>query len=186
MDIFSHAMQITDRLAASVTEFELHCDDVFGRPMPTRDQLDLAIRKTWTQLVGDAQGSKVSPQPEYVAAIYDRLTAEAGIANPGKFTDRTDIPWLEYYTDGCGDEQRCEDAWVIAELYWGGYVKHLPLALGWLLMNAIRIQQNLPAITPAMETIDRFTGYLRWSGPDVYDAESLRGLFYEYEAQAAG
>jgi hypothetical protein len=186
MDVLHHALQITDHLAATLTELEMHCGEVFGRAVPSPDRLNATIRKVWPTLVADAQNSRVSPNVDYIASLYVRLTSEASITDPGVFTERTDIPWLEFYTAGCGDEARCEDAWVIAELFWGGYVKHLHLTLGWLLMDAIRIQQNLPAITPTSKTIDRFTDYLRWSGPDTFDAESLRALFYEYETQVAG
>jgi hypothetical protein len=186
MDVFTHAAEVTDELAATVAALEVHCAEVFGRPVPDRQRVQNAICTVWPRLIADAQGSRVSPRVEYVATLYDQLAGEVGITDPGIFKDRTDIPWLEFYTDGCGDEPRCEDAWVIAELFWGGYVKHLHLTLAWLLVNAIRIQQKLPAIIPPPESKDRFTDYLQWSGPDVYDAESLRGLFYEYEKQVAG
>jgi len=186
MDVFTHAGQITNDLAATIAALEVHCAEAFARPVPDREQVEDAIRTVWPRLITDAKNSRVSPQVEYVASLYNQLATRVGGTDRGNFTDRTDIPWLEYYTDGCGDEPRCEDGWVIAELFWGGYVKYLHLSLGWLLMNAIRIQQNLPAVTPTPESTDRFTDYLRWSGPDVYDAESLRGLFYEYEKRVAG
>jgi hypothetical protein len=185
MDFFAQALRLTDQLASTVAELEMRCAKVFGRPTPSRDRVDMAIRKTWPNLVEDARSSRVSPAVDYVAGIYARLATEAGIPEPGQVADRTDIPWLEYYTAGCGDEPRCEDAWVIAEIFWGGYVHYLQITLGWLLMDAIRVQQNLPAITPAPETTDRFTDCLRWSGPDMFDAESLRALFYDYEKQVA-
>jgi hypothetical protein len=186
MDVFSHATELTDELAATVAALEIHCAQVFARPVLDSEQLQQAIRLTWPRVITDAQNGNVSPHVDYVAALYDRLAEEMLLADSGVFTDRTDIPWEEYYTAGCGDEPRCEDAWVIAELFWGGYIKYLHLTLGWLLMNAIRIQQDLPAITPTPDSTPRFTDDLRWSGPDVFDAESLRGLFYEYERQNAG
>jgi hypothetical protein len=178
-------VQLTDNLAATVAALEIHCAEVFARPVPKCEQLEKAIRKTWLHLITDAQSCNVSPQVDYVASLYDQLTTEASIADPGKFNDHTDIPWLEFYTDGCGDEPSCEDAWVIAELFWGGYVTHLHLTLGWLLINAIRIQRHLPTITPSVESIDQFTNCLRGAGPDTFDAESLRALFGEYERLVA-
>ena len=186
MDIFSHATELTDDLAASVAALEVHCAEVFARPQLDAEQLRQAIRATWPRIIADAKNGDVSPHVEYVAALYERLAAEMGIKEPGIFADRKDISWLQYYTEGCGDEARCEDAWVVGELYWGGYVKYLQFTLGWLLMNAIRIQQNLPAITPTPESTDRFTDDLRGAGPNVFDAESLRGLFYEYDEEVAG
>ena len=183
MDIYTHATGKTDELAVSVAALEVHCAHVFARPVLDLERLQRAIRITWPRIITDAQNARVSPQVEYVASLYDLLVKEMNLIDPGVFTDRTDVPWLEYYTAGCGDELRCEDAWVIAELFWGGYVKFLHLTLGWLLMNAIRIQQKLLAITPRPNSAERFTDYLRWSGPEIFDAESLRGLFYEYERQ---
>lgn len=186
MDVFTHASQCTDDLAIMVARFEVHCSEVFGRPVPDQKQLEMAIRRLWPRLITDARESRVTPRAEYVALLFDLLAAELGDTDAGAFADRTHVPWIEYYTAGCGDESRCEDAWVIAELFWGGYVNRLQLTLAWLLMNAIRIQQNLPAIVATAESIDQFTEYLRWSGPDLYDAESLRALFYEYERQMVG
>ena len=186
MNVFSRAAELTDELAASVAALEVHCAQVFARPVLDPEKLQQAIRIAWPQLITDARNSNVSPCVDYVAALYDRLATEMSLADPGMFTDRTDSPWFDFYNAGCGDEARCEDAWVIAELFWGGYVKYLHLTLGWLLMNAIRVQQKLPAITPAPDLTDRFTDNLQSSGPDVYDAESLRGLFYEYERRTAG
>lgn len=183
MNVFDHGLRLTDHLAVTVADLEVHCGKAFERTVPPRDQLCAAIRKTWPQVVAEARDSNVSPEIVYVARLYDTVCNEARITKPGRFTDRTDVPWHDFYTGGCGDEERCEDAWVIAELYWGDYVNYLHLTLGWLLMNGIRIQHGLPTITPAPETTDRFTDYLRWSGPDTFDAESLRALFYEYERQ---
>jgi hypothetical protein len=183
MNVIAHAVQITNDLATTVAAFEMRCANVFARPVPDSKRLESAIRVVWPQLITDAQNFRVSPDARYVASLFDRLTNEIGGKDPGAFRDRTDIPWLEYYTAGCGDESRCEDGWVIAEIFWGGYVNSFHLTLGWLLMNAIRIQQRLPAIVPTLASLDRFTDYLRWSGPDSYDAENLRGLFYEYEDQ---
>jgi len=186
MDVFDHGLRLTDHLAVTVTDLEEHCGKVFERTVPPHDELCAAIRKTWPRVVAEARDSNVSPGVDYLAGLYDRVCSEARIANPGRFIDRTDAPWHDYYTEGCGDEARCEDAWVIAELYWGGYINYVHLTLGWLLMNGIRIQQGLPAITPTPETTDRFTDYLRGSGPDTFDAESLRALFYEYERRVGG
>jgi hypothetical protein len=186
MNVFAHAEEITNDLAAAVAALETHCAKVFARIAPDSERLQEAIATTWPELIRDAQVGSVSPNIEYIASVYHRLAANAGIEHPGEFTDRTDMPWLEYYKAGCGDERRCEDAWVIAELFWGGYVKFLHLTLGWLLMNAIRIQQHLPAIMPLSDSTAQFTDYLRWSGPDTFDAENLRALFYQYEQQNAG
>ncbi len=183
MDIYTHATGKTDELAVSVAALEVHCARVFARPVVDFEHLQRAIRITWPQIITAAQNARVSPQVEYVASLYNRLVKEMNLNDAGDFTDRTDVPWLEIYTAGCGDESRCEDAWVIAELFWGGYVKFLHLTLGWLLMNGIRIQQKLLAITPSPNSADRFTDYLRWSGPGTFDAGSLRDLFYEYEMQ---
>lgn len=186
MDVIIHATEVTNDLAAAVAALEVHCAEMFARPVPDCQRVRSAICTAWPRLIADAQNSRVSPQVEYVAALYDQLARKVGITDPGVFKDRADIPWIQYYTEGCGDEPRCEDAWVIAELFWGPYVEYLHLTLAWLLMNAIRIQLKLPAIIPSAESTDRFTDYLQWSGPDAYDAESLRALFYEYEKQAAG
>lgn len=186
MDVFDRALQITDLLAATVTDLEIHCAEVLERSIPPRDRVAAAIQAIWPDLVATARQSLVSANADCVAALYDRLTQSAGIQDPQGFVDRLDLPWFVFYTEGCGDESRCEDAWVVAYLFWGGYVQHLHLTLGWLLMNAIRVQQHLPAIYPAPETIDRFTDYLRGSGPDLFDAEGLRSLFSEYERQSAG
>jgi hypothetical protein len=186
MDVFNHGSRLTDHLALTVSDLELHCGKVFDRTVPPRDQLCAAIRKIWPQVVAEARDSKVSSEVVYVAGLYDRVCNESRITNPGRFTDRTDVPWHDFYAAGCGGEARCEEAWVIAELYWGGYINYLHLTLGWLLMNGLRIKQGLPAFTPAPETTDRFADYLRWSGPDAFDAESLRALLYEYERRAGG
>lgn len=186
MDVFSRATEQTAELAANVAAWEIHCAQAFARPGVDQQQLQQAIRATWPQVINDARSGQVAPSAAYVSALYARLSTAMKIADPGEFTDRTDIPWAEFYAAGCGDESRCEEAWVIAELYWGGYVKYFPLTLGWLLMNTIRLQHNLPAITPAMESTEHFTEYLRWAGPDAFDAESLRGLFCEFEKQTSG
>lgn len=186
VDVFDRALHITDLLAATVTDLEIHCAKMFERSIPPRDRLAATIQTIWPDLVADARQARVSAKVNYVAALYDRLTQTAGIADPQGFVDRIDLPWFVFYTEGCGDETRCEDAWVVAYLFWNGYMQHLHLTLGWLLMNAIRVQQHLSAIYPAPETIDRFTDSLRWSGPDLFDAESLRSLFSEYERQTAG
>lgn len=121
MDIYTHATGQTDDLAVSVAALEVHCAHVFARPVLDLERLQRAIRITWPQIITDAQNARVSPQVEYVASLSDLLVKEMNLIDPGVFTDRTDVPWLEYYTAGCGDELRCEDAWVIAELFWGGY-----------------------------------------------------------------
>ena len=186
MDVFKHATELTNELAATIAALEIHCAEIFSRPVFDSRQLQQTIRVTWPRIITDAQLGNVSPRVDYVAALYDRLAAEMQLADPGVFTDRTDFPWDEFYAAGCGDEPRCEDAWVIAELFWGGYVGYLHLTLGWLLMNGIRIQQNHAAIMPTPDSTELFTDHLRWSGPDQFDAESLRGLFYKYEKHAAG
>ncbi len=186
MDVFTQAVNVTADLARAVAALEVHCAEDFGRAVPDREAVRAAIHAVWPRLIEDAQHGRVSPRVEYVASLYERLAAEVGLEDSGIFEDRTDIPWFEFYTAGCGDEPRCEDAWVIAELFWGGYIRHLQLTLAWLLMNAIRIQHELPAIVPTPESTESFTDYLRWSGPETYDAESLRGLFYEYEKRVNG
>lgn len=125
MDVFDNGVRLTDHLAVTVADLEVHCGGVFDRTVPPRDQLCAAIRKTWPQVVAEARDSKVSPEVEYVAGLYDRVCDEACITKPGSFTDRTDVPWHDFYTAGCGDEARCEDAWVIAELYWRGWERDL-------------------------------------------------------------
>lgn len=186
MDMLEHALRSTDRLAATVADFEAHCSAVLGRPPSPREKAQRAIQIVWPRLVMDARDGKVRPKAQYVAAIYEELARAAGTPDSDKFSDRVDIPWDVFYEDGCGDEARCEDAWVVAELFWGGYVQHLQLTLGWLIMNAIRIQQNLPVLIPAEETLGRFAEFLRAAGPDTFDAESLRALFGDYEAHTAG
>jgi hypothetical protein len=133
--------------------------------------------------VADARQQKVSPAVHYVTELYKLLADAASIANPGSFVDRIDTPWEEFYRAGCGDESRCEDAWVVCWLFWNGYVPALHITLGWLLLNAIRLQNGLRAIMPTPGSFPRFADDLRGSGPDLFDAESLRALFDDYEAE---
>jgi hypothetical protein len=181
MNSFDHALFITAQLVTTVADLETSCAIAFQRPLIASARLQTAIQETWLRLITDAQESKVSPTVSYVAALYEQLSSAALVEHPRDFVDRKDFPWEEYYQAGCGDGATCEDAWVVAELFWGGYVSHLQLSLGWLLLNGIRIQQGMFAITPHPNSTDQFINCLRWSGPDLFDAESLRALFYEYE-----
>lgn len=181
MNGFEHASSISSQLATTVADLELRCSEAFQRPLIPRAQLQEAIEIGWSRLVTDARDSNVSPRVSYIAELYKRLTTAASVDHPGDFVDRNDSPWEDFYQAGCGEETRCEDAWVVAELYWGGYVSHMQLTLGWLLLNSIRVQQGMFAITPDPGLTDRFVDCLRWSGPELFDAESLRALFHEYE-----
>lgn len=184
MDILVHATRTRKQLANSVAQLEIRCARAFERSAPPCEKLQHAIEVVWSQLITESQVTRVIPTAKSVASIYDRLVLESRISNSGEFTDRSDLPWFEFWMAGCGDESRCEDGWVIAELYWGGYVPQMQLTLAWLVMNVIRVQQKLPAILPDHDSIRRFIDYLEASGPELYDAESLRCLFYEYDTQA--
>lgn len=184
MNVFDQAIKLTDQLAEQVADLESRCADEFQRPSCSTGQLGDAIRILWPQIVAASQAGAVSPDAQYVAGLYASIVAEMNLPEPDRFVDRTDYPWERFYSVGCGDEATCEDAWVICELYWGRYVQHFPLTLGWLLVNGIRLQHGMPAITPQPEFTEQFVKYLRWAGPGLYDAESLRGLFYQYESSA--
>lgn len=184
MNLFDQADKLTDQFASQTANLEVRCAEEFERPTVSAEPLGDAIRYVWPQVIAAAKTGDVAPNLQYVSALYASIVAEMKLTEEDRFVDRTDYPWENFYQMGCGDEETCEDAWVICELFWGGYVKRYPLTLGWLLINGIRLQHQQAAITPLPEFDEPFVKYLRWAGPGLYDAESLRGLFYKYETAA--
>ena len=181
MDRFTHAISITRRLAETLGRFETLCAAEFDRMVPPESGIISAIHRVWPRLVDDARLQHVYPSVPYIASIFHELIRDVSLSTNHEFTDREDFPWEEFYVAGCGDENRCEDAWVVADIYWGGYVPVLSLTLGWLIMNAFRLQDKQFAIIPDKNTVNRFIDDLKWSGPDCYDAENFRALLCQYE-----
>lgn len=186
MIVAEHAKVIAATFANSVADLESHCAQAFGRTAPPTSIISRAIETTWLSSLNYITGKRVRPDRSFVSAMYAQLVTAADINDGRGFKDNPELPWYQFYVEGCGDEDRCEDAWVIAELYWGQYVEYLHLSLGWLVMNAVRVNRQLHALLPSPETTDRFVEDLLASGPDLYDAENFRALLYCYEQVIAG
>jgi hypothetical protein len=130
----------------------------------------------------------VTLAPAFITALHERLALPVGAPGFGVFHDGiAPMDWGSFQrvlTDlmpGYPNRCACElgggpDAWIFAQLYWGGHIESLRPSVAWLLINGIRFEQGGPPAILYPGGVARFKEALQDAGPPCWDAETLRGL----------
>ena len=185
MNIWSHARGITANLAAALCELEI------SSPIPNtppdganarKRRIEQAIADTWQAVVDEVETGRFELTASYLLTLHQRLAVPSGAEAPGIFHNQGRSEAWDTFIDEITVEYPAEGAWVLAQLYWGGHVHSMALSLGWLCVNALRLQQGMWAIYPPPETHPLLIEMLHDAGPDCWDAESLRALLPTYAA----
>lgn len=139
--------------------------------------------------MASAREGKVSLDPSFIASLHEPIARAIGALGAGIFREgehpsdwatfkrALDDSALEYGLAGN------TEAWVLAQLYWGGHLDSLMFSVAWLLSGGIRLQEGMQMLVPDAMHDSELKKNLDWAGPDCYDAESLRGLIGRYEAE---
>jgi hypothetical protein len=184
-----HARGIAEPLSRSLALLEVR---VTAIAVETAQQ---AILQTWLTIVDDVEHGRADLSSAYLTAIHARLTTAAGLDDSAGFAehglpilpDGSRESWSRFVQE-CryDDEEGLEEEYALAQLRWGEHVRVFAISLGWFAMNIVRMRRGEDAVYPPPGDQERFLRFLKYAGPDSYDAEGgLRGLAQEYARQQA-
>jgi hypothetical protein len=188
-EIIEHARGISDPLSQSLSVLEV-CVTAIAADVAQR-----AIAQTWLMVVDDFKDGRANLSSAYLADVHAALTSAAGLDDSGGFAehglpilpDGNRESWSRFVQD-CRyeDEDGLEEEYALAQLRWGKHVRVFATTLGWFAMNIVRMRRGEHAVYPPPTDHDRFLRFLKYAGPDTYDAEGgLRGLAQEYAKKQA-
>ncbi|WP_198085770.1 hypothetical protein [Variovorax sp. E3] len=161
----------------------------WGPVTASRDSLEAAIRSGWHSVVASARKGSVSLEPSFVASLHALIAQPIDSPGAGVFHEgQSPMDWTEFKRalDDAALEYGMADnteAWLLAQLYWGPHLESLGLSVAWLLGNGFRLQEGGRMVVPNASHDEKLKERLKWAGPDLYDAEGLRGFFGWYETE---
>lgn len=150
----------------------------------TEEKFIAAILVCWDLVREYRAGSEPILDVRFISILHKTLASHIGAPDAGRFIDDggINVSWSCFVEDLDVDRTidewgYCEDAWVISQLFWGGHLPNLQLTVSWLCINALRLRYRYHRpIYPPKHLQEKFIEYLEASGPDCWDAESLRAL----------
>lgn len=177
-------------LARALARIEL----AFGNWAPisaSTEALEAAIQSGWRSAAASAREGKVSLDPLFIASLHEPIARAIGAPGAGVFREGEHPSDWATFKSGLDDAALeyglagSTEAWVLAQLYWGGHLDSLMLSVAWLLSGGIRLQEGMQMLVPDARHDSKLKEDLDRAGPGCYDAESLRGLMGRYEAEQA-
>ncbi len=146
-----------------------------------------SIAGTWRDVIDDARGGGITLHAGYLSRLHRDLALPLRARSPGQFCDGQapqdwgsfELALADLTVDGF---EGCE-AWILAQLCWGGHVQSMRFSTAWICLNGLRLQNGLFALYPDPAHRAHLQASLAAAGPDSWDAESLRALFGTYAAE---
>jgi hypothetical protein len=153
-------------------------DGIVGSPVGAINE---AIACTWPGAVSDVAAGRADLSGDYLADLHRRLASVIDAAETEEFAGRGPAGSWEAFVAELTADGPPEEAYVLAELCWGGHVRSLAFSLGWVCLNQCRLRAGAAALYPPPRDQGRLVRCLRPAGPPNYDAEPLRGLLWEWD-----
>lgn len=139
----------TERLPA----LEAHCGMCFGRRIIPADALRPNVDTVWRQLILDAGENLVSYKKRYLFELLKSLIHGTGTEIAGESYENAD-PWHDFVDFIRVEAPNHVDGMLLGATYWHDAFDGASLTLGWLLLNAIRVQHGLAPLDLAFSELE--------------------------------
>ena len=137
--------ELLELYAERLPILEEHCALQFGQRTIATNLLHPNLRKVWKRLSLDAAENLVSYKKRYVFDLFRSLLDGTGYQVTDEASRMVD-PWHDFVDFVRIEAPNHVDGYLLGATYWCEAFNGASLTLGWLLLNAIRVQHGLTAL----------------------------------------
>ena len=143
----------------------------FTQPKLSTHDMAERVARVWREVEGEAESGALSLGVDCIMAI-NRKIAVSFDSEPGLFLDEEEWPGFVKACGSINDAPGQVLSWIFSALYWR-HLTRFRFATAWLYINALRIQNGLPAQYLTMETLGPCLESLSGSGPPLFDGQTF-------------